>query len=101
MQQTSSKTKSQGFIDYMAVALSYKHVFNDEPTWEKVRGLLEPYSLERIVELVCWINAALYKTELPWEPGVQLRICQGIFGNISGEILAAVKRLGQEMERDE
>src|SRR5207247_1050606 len=33
--------------------------------------------------------------------GVQLRICQGIFGNISGEILAAVKRLGQEMERDE
>lgn len=99
-QQRSPQGKSQGFLDYVYIALSYRDLDGQEPSWQKLGEVIEPYSLQRIVDIVCRINAALYNAKVPQEPETQARICHGLFGEEAETVLAVADRLGQEMKRE-
>src|SRR5262245_47485628 len=96
----SPQLQSQGFLDFVHIALSYKDLSGETPSWQQLGGILEPYSLEYIVAFVCRINAALYNAASSTDLEIQARICHGLFGEEAEKVLAAADRLGQEMRHE-
>jgi hypothetical protein len=94
----SSQPQPQGFVEFVHIALSYKDLLGETPSWQKLLDVLEPYSLEHIVDVVCRINAALYSAASSTVPEVQSRICHGLFGEETEKVLAAADRLGQKVK---
>lgn len=97
--EPSSQLQDQGFLEFVHIALSYKDLSGETPSWQRFEEILEPYSLEHIVDFVCRINAALYRTASPTDLEVQARICRGLFGEEAEKVFTAADRLGQEMKR--
>lgn len=97
--EPSSQLQAQGFLEFVHIALSYKDLSGEAPSWQQLEETLEPYSLERIVDFVCRINAALYCAASSTDLEVQARICHGLFGKEAEKVLAAADRLGQKMRR--
>jgi hypothetical protein len=97
--EPSSQLQVQGFLEFVHIALSYKDLSGETPSWQQLGEILEPYSLERIVDFICRINAALYRAASSTDLEVQARICHGLFGEEAEKVLATADRLGQEMRR--
>lgn len=99
--QRLSQAETRGALDYIGVTLSYRQVYGSQPTWSDLEQVLAPYSLERIVDVVCRISATLHKAGLPWDPETQGRICQGVFGQQETlRILEVAKRIDAEMAKE-
>ena len=64
----------------IVVTLTFKEIYGSQPTWNNLETELAPYSLERIVDVVCRINVLLYQAPRSWDPKTQHRVCQGLFG---------------------
>lgn len=77
---SSSGRKTHGSFQYTGVVLSYSQVYGKKPSWDDFAQAIAPYTLEKVVEIVCRISAGLYSAELPWDSNIQLFICRGIFG---------------------
>jgi hypothetical protein len=86
-------------LEYVHIALSYRDLSGEIPSWQRLGEIIEPYSLERIIDTVCRINAVLYSAASPTAPEVQARICHWLFGEEAESVLAAADRLGQEVKR--
>ena len=94
--QQPSQKGSQGFLDFIYITISFTDIYGEEPSWQKIGELIEPYSLERIVAIVCRINAALHNARVPQNPQIQASICQGLFGEEAETILTAADKLGRK-----
>lgn len=89
LQDEREQLARRGTETPLRVALGYQEVFGVEPSWDQLLDRIRQYSLPQVLGCLGRISGVLEQLERSHAEG-QKRICDGLFGERSGEVWRAV-----------